>query len=83
MEIIPFCLLHLKIPSTALVSSRCSIRECDKNATNVHGPRGVAASRDTLLGCERQTTGTKGVSTNMGDVKTEAVFPQLTMEERR
>lgn len=58
------------------------MRECDKNATNVHGPRGVATSRDTVLGCGRQTTGTKGGSTNMGDVKTEAVFPQLTMEEK-
>lgn len=82
-RLFPFCLFcTLKFLVQCLVSSRCSIRECGKNATNVHGPRGVAASRDTFLGCGRQTTGTKGVSTNMGDVKTEAVFPQLTMEEK-
>lgn len=60
------------------MSSRCSIREYGKNATNVRGSRAVAASREALLGCGRRTAGTKGVDISMGDLKTEAVFPQRT-----
>lgn len=72
-----FCLFCIwKFLAQCLVSSRCSIREYGKNATNVRGSRAVAASREALLGCGRQTACVQGCghkhgwSQNWGHVST-------------